>query len=180
MRDLLQRTLSRIPDHGASVERAHVSSVLEKVGMRDGIKDLRLNHEGTASLRLTGGKKINFEYQEGTRLLLLYMPLIDLPRDEKRRLALLEHMLERNFLKLRTGDGELSLMREGDQAIYQVALPATGLNVERLDSAIDKLLAQYEACMSALENAMFSTAPRLPVARQDNSRNPLLAMLRGR
>lgn len=170
----------RIPDNNALLEKERLSRILEEVGMRDGIKGLHLSQEGTAALKLTSGKKIFFEYQESAASLVLYMPLLDVPRNAKQRLACLEQMLVRNFLKLQTGPGELSLMRETGQAVYQIVLQAAQLDADRLDRYVDEMLEQYEACMLALENAIFAIGPRHPLPRQDGDRLQLLASLRRR
>lgn len=180
MREFPPRKTGHIPDNSASLEKERLSRILEEVGMRDGIKGLRLSHEGTAALDLTNGKKIFFEYQESTALLVLYIPLLDLPRDAKQRLACLEQMLGRNFLKLQTGQGELSLMRETGRAVYQIALQAATLDADRLDCSIDEMLEQHDACMSALESAIFAAVPRQSLSRQDGGRQQLLASLRRR
>jgi hypothetical protein len=44
----------------------------------------------------------------------------------------MERMLDRNFLKLKTGRGELSLQRELDQAAYQIALQTATLEESRI------------------------------------------------
>jgi hypothetical protein len=169
-----------IPCNSASPEKERVSRLLEEVGKRDGIEGLRLGHDDTAALDLTSGKKVYFEYHESAALLVLYMPLLDLPRDPKRRLACLEQMLERNFLKLKTGQGELSLMCESDQAVYQIALHVTALDVDRLDRSIDEILEQYDTCRSALEKTISGTVPRPSLSSQDGGRQHLLASLRRR
>jgi hypothetical protein len=177
MRQFAPSTTNHVLHKGNAMEKERLSRLLEEVGKRDGIEGLRLSHEGTAALNLTGGKKVYFEYQESAGSLVLYMPLLDLPRDAKRRLACMEQMLDRNFLKLKTGRGELSLMRESDQAVYQIVLKTAGLDADQLDGSINDMLKQVDACMSALENATSSTAPRQSASRQDGGRRQLLASL---
>ena len=173
------RTFHISPARG-STEKDRLSRLLEEVGKRDGIEGLRLNHEGTAALHLTSGKKVYFEYQENAAVLVLYMPLFDLPRDPKRRLACLEQMLDRNFLKLKTGRGELSLMRESDQAVYQIVLQAAGLNVDRLDDSINEILEQYDACVSALKSPIFNALSDSSSSGPHRSRQQLLANMKRR
>lgn len=180
MREFPHSNTGHIPCHSASLERERLSRILEEVGKRDGIEGLRFGHDDTAALDLTSGKKVHFEYQEGAASLVLYVPLLDLPRDPERRLACLEHMLDRNFLKLKTGQGELSLMRESDQAVYQITLQAAALDVDRLDRSIDEILKQYDTCRSALEKTISATAPRSSLSSRDGGRQQLLANLRRR
>ena len=156
-----------------------VSRMLEEVGLRDGIRDLRLSHEGTAALQLTGGKKVFFEYQEEADFLFLYMPVLDLPGHAASLSALLEAMLDRNFLKLGTGKGELSILRDKKQAVYQIALATATLDADRLDREIDELLKQREKCRHALERAKPFAADK-PSVSQDNGRAQLLPRLNRR
>jgi hypothetical protein len=164
----------------ASTEKERLSGLLEEVGKRDGIEGLRLSHEGTAALNLTSGKKVYFEYQENAAALVLYMPLFDLPRDPKRRLACMEQMLDRNFLKLKTGRGELSLMRESDQAVYQIVLQAAGLNVDLLDDSINEMLEQYEASVSVLKSPISNALPHPFSSGHHGGRQQLLANVKRR
>lgn len=180
MRDFPHPKTGHLPCNSASQERERLSRILEEVGKRDGIEGLRLGHDDTAALDLTSGKKVYFEYQESAASLVLYIPLLDLPRDPKRRLACLEQMLDRNFLKLKTGPGELSLMRESDQAVYQIALQAAALDADRLDRSIDEILEQHDACRSALEKAISSAVPLPSLLSGDGGRQQLLANLRRR
>ena len=143
----------------SKMNQEKLSRVLEEVGLRDGITDLHLNHEGTAALRLTGGRHIYFEYQEDLSLLFLYIGVCDLPPDVADRMACMEAMLGCNFLKLGTGRGELAISLDKKQATYQVALDATTLNPDSLDRAIDALLKQHHECLSVLKNrTRFSNA----------------------
>ncbi len=150
-----------------------LSRILEEVGLRDGITNLRLNNEGTAALQLSGGRKLCFEYQEDEDLIFLYMPVIDLASKSVDRSALIEAMLSLNFLKLGAGRGELSIDRDTEQAICQIAFTSTSLDADKLDEEIDNFLKQRVECRHVLEKTKPSKSD-VPSASQNNSRFQLL------
>jgi hypothetical protein len=129
-----------------------LNRLLAHVGQRDGI-DLRLNHEGTAGLTLNSGTSVFFEYVRSSRRLYLYTPLMVVPRDDPRRLALFEAMLACNFLNLGCETGGLAVFLHTEQAVYQTGLDAAGLDADRLDRAIDQLVEQREEVLCQLEQA---------------------------
>jgi hypothetical protein len=138
------------PDVSKQLEK--LSRMLAEVGLRDGIQGLRLSHEGTAMLALSGGKKLGFEYNEELDSLLLHMPVMNLPTDSGRRLAMLEAMLAKNHLKSGGVRGELALDEQREQAIYQCALPVDSLDADRLDREIDIFLRQRDLFRFSLES----------------------------
>ena len=133
-------------------EMERLSNIVNEVGRRDGVDDLRLGSEGTAALTFKSGKRIFFEYVEESARLFVYTPLMHLPPDEERLSTLLKSMLTCNFLKLDTGKGELSISPDMQQAIYQVGLDIHGLDADQLDNAINDVLKQRDECLYQLEH----------------------------
>ena len=105
------------------------------------------------------------------------MPVLELPVNPLRRLAMMEMMLDCNFLKLETGKGELSIQHDENVAVYQVALETAALTVDRLDHAIDEFLKACEECRFRLEKSKTS-ATNEQTASQDNGRFQLLKRLK--
>lgn len=129
----------------------YISGILDEVAQRDGIKGLRLSPQGTAALRLSKGREIFFEYVKDAALLCLYTPILPIPNDATRKLALYEAMLTCNFLKLHTGNGELAIIPDMQQVAYQHILDVHTLTADILDRFIDELLDQSQACIHILQ-----------------------------
>lgn len=153
---------------GVSMRMEKLSRILEQVGQRDGIQGLRLGPEGTAMLALGGGKQLGFEFNESLDLLLLYMPVLDLPADPGRRLAMLESMLAKNYLKAGDCPGELSVDIQRGQAVYQCAFRADSLDADKLDLEIDHFLRQRDLYRHALEygNGRSADTQTLPISQR--------------
>ncbi|MGI4935777.1 MAG: type III secretion system chaperone [Janthinobacterium lividum] len=142
-----------------------LSRMLEEVGVREGISDLRFGHENRAVMPLAGGLRLCFEYNEAADLLFLHMSVIELVAAPAQRCAMLETMLSLNFLKLGTCKGELSLQQQGTQAVYQIGLPTAALNVDRLNGEIKRFLAQHRECRQALEDVALPAMPSAVLTR---------------
>lgn len=127
--------------------------ILNEVGKRDGIHGLTLNAEGTGGLELTNRVKLFFEYVEESERLYLYTPLMDIPRDDARRLLLYEAMLGCNFLNLVCSRGSLALFAPQEQAVYQIWLDVNRLDADLLDKEIDELLQFRERIIYQLDHA---------------------------
>lgn len=130
-----------------------IKKILSEVGSRDGINGLTLNAEGTGGLELTNRVKLFFEYFEESERLYLYTPLMDIPRDDARRLLLYEAMLSCNFLNLVCGRGALALFAPQEQAVYQIWLDVDRLDADLLDKEIDELLQFRERIIYQLDHA---------------------------
>lgn len=150
-----------------TAELERISRIVNEVGRLDGIDDLRLSREGTATLSYQSGRTIYFEYIEANERLFLYSPLMRIPPDEPRRLVLFEAMLHSNFLKLATGHGELSISRNMQQVMYQYSLETVSLDISRLNHAIDNVLSRCETIPYQLERK--SHEEPSPIAKSTKS-----------
>jgi hypothetical protein len=129
-----------------------LNKLLGEVGKRNAI-ELKLNQEGTGGLQLKSGVKLFFEYVKNKRKLYIYTHLTNIPRDDPRRLALYEAMLDCNFLNLGCETGALAIFRHIEQAVYQTGLDVTSLDADRLDKAIDELINRRDEIIYRLEQA---------------------------
>jgi hypothetical protein len=134
----------------SEIER--LNKLLGEVGRRHDI-ELKLNHEGTGGLELKNGIKLFFEYVKGSGKLYIYTPLETISRDDPRRLALYEAMLDCNFLNIGCETGALAIFRHTEQAVYQTGMDAASLNAERLGKAIDELIDQRDEVVYQLDQA---------------------------
>lgn len=137
-------------------EIEQINKLLDEVGKRNAI-ELKLNHEGTGGLQLKSGVQLYFEYIKGKGRLYIYTPVMPVPPDEGRRLALYEAMLDCNFLNLGCETGGLAVFRHTGQAVYQTGLEVKSLNADRLH----RRAVHFSSCAVKQFHAAWASQPNV-------------------
>lgn len=148
-----------------------LSLLLDELGDRYGIANLKLPAHGAVGLRLKDGSELYLEHAAELGRLYAYMPLLPLPAQEPARMAMMSRMLEFNFLGVEDIDGALSINRS--MATVHISLSISTLQFDALDRALQQLIAVRASLVKKLKAE--PTADTGPSTKARHSSSTLLA-----
>lgn len=139
-----------------------VNHCLAAIGARNGIKDLKLDANGDAGLKLHDGRRLYMKFMRVQNTLCLYDMVFDLPADLSREWMLT--LMEKNCLEAETEGGVLSFSKNFNAFVYHIALPTDNLDTERLEQALlaflekkQRILRHFDLHAAAATSAMPAT-----------------------
>lgn len=132
-------------------QRARVDAAFAAFCARHAAPAMPLNEEGGLCLRLGNGREVFLLLDSDEERLFACIELCKVPDDPNLRLALLETILQLNFLQQTTGPAVLALRNRG--IFCQMELPAAELDVDLLEAGLATAYAQSEAVGEAIELA---------------------------
>jgi hypothetical protein len=151
-----------------------LKQLLDELGSRYSIANLKLPAHGAVGLRLRDGSELYLEHAGERGELYAYTKLIPLPEDDNERLKLCLAMLELNFLGTGVEHGVLSIQRGA--AVCHLSFVVAGLRFDAFDRSLQKLIAGRATLIDRLKREIRKDDGK--TARTRHSSSILLAALR--
>lgn len=121
-------------------DRDLVNDALRALGDANGIADFLLNDEHSVGLAMPDGLEVTFEWDEASRHLLVYAPLVRLPESASALFQLYHHLLTLNCLGIGSHQTVLSVHADLGMVLCHMSLFIEDLNATRIMRLVDHLL----------------------------------------